>query len=380
MNHMKTIRKYIVFSFIGMTIATSCSDDKDEVATNIDKEVTFTTTVQTRALTNVITALKDGDAMGVYMTESNSVGADQQVKTNKVICQNGVWKGEPAIEMANGEKTYLFAAYPYQPTSSRPDIIPIDVKSQTDYLYSGSGASVSYDNPKAQLTMKHALSILAFNIKNENYAGEGKLQQISISGKPIYTSGTMNVSSGTVKGTSSGKYIQDCDATIQASGWEENIPDFFCIPFVSSGSDVTVTFKIDGEEYSSLLPKQGITGGMKYIFHLAFTSEGLILFPEQTKEISLNTDNDSMSLSSYSLLKVTHFNSSFKVPSYKGSGLIGKIFWGDGQEQAYDAAAEHSYGSDNSQLRTLTVETWGAIQEVALPDLIGISEIDISEF
>lgn len=156
---------------------------------------------------------------------------------------------------------------------------PIEITSQTDYLYSGSGVAVSRSNPKAVLTMKHALSALAFNIRNDNYAGEGKLQQISISGNPICTSGILDVPSGTIKGTVSAKYEYACNVNIQQDGWEENIPAFFCIPFSSSGSDVTVIFKIDSEDYSCQLPKYGILGGMKYIFYLSLTERGLTVFP-----------------------------------------------------------------------------------------------------
>lgn len=376
-NNMKALQRYILFIFV-IAVAVGCSDDKDETGGIGQKtEVSFTTEVQTRALTSVITSLKDNAAMSVFVTENGSLGAGQQANISKAVCRNGIWKGSPAIEVEAGAKVYLYATYPYQATADKPDAVPVEIETQTDYLYSGTGVAVSYEKPNVQLTMKHALSILAFNIKNENYAGAGKLQQITISGKPVYTSGKLNVSTGIVKGVSGGKYSRTCDAEIRSEGWEENLPDFFCIPFSSSGSDVTLSFKIDGDDYTCHLPKGGIVGGMKYIFYLAMTEQGLTIFPDQTKQISLNVDEDSMSLPGYSLLKITHDNAFFTLPSLKGNGLVGTILWGDGQNEEYGVTTEHTY--DGVQTRTVTVETWGT-EEVSLPDLAGISEIDLSEF
>lgn len=376
MNKMTAIQRYILLVLV-CAVVMACKDDDKEYAEEPATEVTFTTTVQTRAVANVVTKLEDGDAMNVFMAEETAVESLQQAKTYKAVCQGGVWKGTPAIEFGGSVKGYLYAVYPYQATSAKMNAVPVEITSQTDYLYSGGGVAVSPNSPKAVLTMKHALSALAFNIKNDNYAGEGKLQQISINGKPVCTSGTLDVSSGTVKGTVSAKYEYACDVNILQDGWEENIPAFFCIPFVSSGSDVTVTFKIDGEDYPCRLPKYGVSGGMKYIFYLSLTEQGLTIFPEQTKQISLNIDSDSMSIPSYSLLKITHDNALFTLPLLKGEGLVGTILWGDGQSEEYGVAAEHSY--ESAQVHIVTVETWGT-EEVSLTNLIGVSEIDLSEF
>ena len=101
------------------------------------------------------------------------------------------------------------------------------------------------------------------------------------------------------------------------------------------------------------------------------------MFPEQTKQISLNVDSDSMSIPNYSLLKIVHDNALFILPSFKGEGIVGTILWGDGKSEEYGATSEHSY--ENEQSHTVTVETWGT-EEVSLSSLVGISEIDLSDF
>lgn len=370
---MTAIQRYILFAIV-CAVVVACKDDKEFVEESLS-EVTFTTTVQTRAVTNVVTKLDDGDAMTVFMADETAV--ESQAKTYKSVCQGGVWRGTPVIELGDNAKGYLYAVYPYQATSVKLNAVPIEVKSQTDYLYSGSGVAVTHNNPRVVLTMKHALSALAFNIKKDNYAGEAQLQQISIYGKPVCTLGTLDVSSGVIKGTVVERYEYVCNVDIRQDGWQEDLPTFFCIPFISSGSDVTVMFKIDGEDYSCRLPKYAVAGGMKYIFYLSLTEQGLTIFPEQTKQISLNADSDSMSIPCYSLLKITHDNTFLTLPLLKGEGLMGTVFWGDGQSEEYGVTAEHSY--ESGQVHTVTVETWGT-EEVQLDNLIGISEIDLTQF
>lgn len=372
---MKTIQKYILFSFIGLS-AVACKDDKEEIIGGESVEVTFTTEVQTRALTEVTTDIeKDGETMNVFIFESSSITAGQEVPNSQATRQNGVWKSNPAIQLTSGQKKYIRAFYPYKANIGTPDAIAIDIK--TDYLYSNAAVQASYDKPSIKLTMKHALPILAFNIKKENYEGEGKLEQISIEGKNFYTEGTLNIASGDIKGTKQQKATMNCgNMTISAEGWKENIPDMFCIPFTSSGSDVNVTFKIDGKEYTCPLPKYGIAQGVKYIFRAALTTQGITIF-DNPELVSLNSDSDDMSQFSYGMLKIIHNSTSFTPPTFSGLNITGTIDWGDGNNEIYSTSAQHEY--ENSEEKTVTLEMWGA-SEFTLSEITGVNEIDLTGF
>ncbi|CDB11786.1 conserved domain protein [Bacteroides sp. CAG:633] len=373
---MKTIQKYILFSLIGLS-AVACKDDQEELGGGEKVEVTFTTEVQTRALTNVTTDIeKDGETMNVFVLESSSITSGQEVPTYQATRQSGSWKSNPALELTSGQKKYLRAFYPYSANIGTPDAIAIEINSQTDYLYTGTTVQATYEKPSVKLTLKHALPILAFNIKKENYDGEGKLEQITIEGKNFYTQGTLNIASGEIKGSTQEKFSITCNNTLSAEGWKEDMPDMFCIPFTSSGSDVNVTFKIDGKDYTCPLPKYGIAQGVKYIFRAAMTAKGITIF-DAPELVSLNSDNDDMSQFSYGMLRITHNSLTFTPPTFSGVNITGNIDWGDGKTEIYSTAAQHEYEKDGE--KTVTLEMWGA-EEVTLPKLTGVTEIDLTEF
>lgn len=77
-------------------------------------------------------------------------------------------------------------------------------------------------------------------------------------------------------------------------------------------------------------------------------------------------------------LRIVHTNRTFKIPVISGSGFsYGRISWGDGQEEAYQNDASHTY--QNEGTHTVSIELIGA-EEVSLPDLVGVTDLDLSQF
>lgn len=79
-----------------------------------------------------------------------------------------------------------------------------------------------------------------------------------------------------------------------------------------------------------------------------------------------------------SRFSLTHTNSTFSIPLFLGDNLKdGTIQWGDQQTEAYSQEAVHTYA--DPQAHTVVVEIRGA-EEVRLPDLVGVTAIDLTEF
>lgn len=369
------MKKSIYIYYILATSAliwSACSGDngiKEEPEPVVETiELTFTTDVQTRANVEVNTSLEDGESMNIY------VGGALKKASRK----NGIWSGEPSIIIPQNGSVSIQGAWPYNTSASSASAYPVDIESQKDYLYSGPTTKVTASNPKGNLIMKHAMAVLAFNINKESYSGNGKLEKIYIEGNNFYTKGSLNISTGNITGTTAGDYTLKTDVTIQSGGWTSNIPAFFCLPFSSSGENINLAFTIDGKDYTCKLPKYGIIGATKYIFRLAITDYGLMFFPEQTIIVSLNNDADTMPASNYAVLGVTHTNKIFTAPSITGTlTFTGRIHWGDGISENYTSTSTHNYS--NSETHQLNIETWDA-EEVSMKDLVGIKEIDLSEF
>lgn len=379
---MKRITYYL-FALLSVAFMTACSGGDEEFEQETPDtpqkpkitELTFTTTVQTRALPEVLTDLKDGSQMSIFVTYSNNTSATIM---NKAICSSGTWKASPSIELVDGVNIKFRAAYPYNASATSTSAVPVKVSEQKDYLYSSSEASVSKNFPTASITMHHAMSVLAFNIDKGSYKGDGKLQEIKLSGDGFFTEGNMNITTGSITGSAKGEYAKAINQDLIAGGFTSNIPALFTIPANSTGSNYLLTIKVDNKEYSCNLPKQTISGGNKYLFRLVLSENELYAFEELTEIVSLNADADDMPERKISTLKVKHSNKNMDVPIITGSeNLFGKIYWGDDQSEDYKSKASHKYTNEGTY--TITIESWGA-KELELENLSGISEIDLSNF
>lgn len=81
---------------------------------------------------------------------------------------------------------------------------------------------------------------------------------------------------------------------------------------------------------------------------------------------------------SVSRFTVTHTCPIFNIPLLVGSKLKdGTIQWGDQQTEDYSPDAVHIY--NDQQAHTVVVEIRG-VEEVQLQDLVGVTEIDLTEF
>lgn len=77
-------------------------------------------------------------------------------------------------------------------------------------------------------------------------------------------------------------------------------------------------------------------------------------------------------------LRIVHTNRTFSIPSIIGPYFnYGHISWGDGQEEVYQEEAVHTYQTEGSH--TVSVELLGA-EEVSLPNLVGVTDLDLTQF
>lgn len=77
-------------------------------------------------------------------------------------------------------------------------------------------------------------------------------------------------------------------------------------------------------------------------------------------------------------LRIVHTNRTFSIPSITGPYFnYGHILWGDGQEEVYQEEAVHTYQTEGSH--TVSVELLGA-EEVSLPNLVGVTDLDLTQF
>ena len=140
----------------------------------------------------------------------------------------------------------VYGYYPYNAVNSNGSAIDVETDSQTDYLYAAK-AFVSASQPKANLTMKHAMSLVSLVIKKNDYKGEGKVGKVEIVG--VQSAGKMDITSGLVAKTgASGTYTRNCDYILNDNSLTKN--RIITLPLkVLDTSGITIKVTVDGREF-----------------------------------------------------------------------------------------------------------------------------------
>lgn len=364
--------KYRIFPLLtaAMLLHAACSDD---TPAPMPVEVTLTTEVYTRAQVN--TSLDEATQLTVLATLNDSKQSVTPTMQNMQFTRQGTqWTAASGLTLMPSQSLSLQACYPAV-TATDPSAVPVSSAMQ-DVLYSGSPVTLTYDNPSAHLTMKHALSLFSFNVASTADATAGTLKSLSVLNVP--SQGTLNLSTGQVNVERKGDFTLTVGKTLNREGWSNDLPGFFVLP--GDMSSIKFTVQTDEGKFECSVPTMAIEGGNQYIFHLVVSSVGVTLLADQTQVVSLNKKDDAINVSGQSLLRITHKGAYyFTLPTFTSdTNLTGNINWGDGQAETLVQGTEHEYSS-NTTPYTVIIETWNA-QSVTIPSLNNVQSIDFSDF
>lgn len=261
-----------------------CSDEKLPVAA--EHQLTVEAVLEGSDLTKAVkTAWSDNDKIGLFVKQSSNISsADYGDVNGQVVTYfNGTaWNLSPAVSLS-ATPAYVYGYYPYSNTESDGGAINVSLASQTDYLYSGTAQQASSSNATVALTMKHALTLLSFNIKKSGYIGTGNLTSVVVrnkSGMQKWVSqGTLDISSGTITASAYDAFTLNCNKTIEAAGWTTDLPYIMAFPFsTGAASEVEVEFMVDGKSYVIALPNSvSFQAGSKYILTLTINSGSMVM-------------------------------------------------------------------------------------------------------
>ena len=78
------------------------------------------------------------------------------------------------------------------------------------------------------------------------------------------------------------------------------------------------------------------------------------------------------------VLRVTHENAVFTMPSFKGTVTSGMIYWGDGLSEEYSENLVHDYGRKSEMTVEIVLQGGDDDHRVRFENITGITEIDLS--
>lgn len=281
----------------------SCNNE-DEVVTpskgqtgdlRIQTEITSAET-GLRSTKAALSSFPEGSALSLFVTNGTLGSNYPQGPYNNVKAEykSGKWELAPAVKLGDTPAT-VFAFYPYN-TSYTNGTANMNVyhTNQVDYMY-GTNAEgqgdINRENPNVRIRMKHALSLLQFNIKKMNYPGEGKLTRVEVSnatGKGDLKSGaSLNLATGELTyydSQFSPAFIEDVNGLYTITDTEptedKDFQEVMVLPVVKTNSagSVMIRFFIDGDIYTYNVPydtkwKQGT----KYFYNVTFNGTELVV-------------------------------------------------------------------------------------------------------
>lgn len=216
--------------------------------------LSFNATLENMQARAIVESFKSGDQIGVFADTQNNV---------PYVYDGKAWKEETKIEIK--QKMDVFAYYPYTTSVTTSEQIPVDVTTQTDYLY-GTG-SCGIGTPNVSVTMKHALSLVRIVIKKNDYNKEGKVERVAINN--IATLATLNAQTGVVNSNN-----REENASLQIGGNylldDKNLvtSEAILVP-VGSAEGITASLVIDGEEFTYSFPSEHVwEQGLSYTYTL----------------------------------------------------------------------------------------------------------------
>jgi len=252
--------KKIILVFLSTISLISCND-KVETSSLLE----ISASVATRSVAD----FSENDSIGLFVQKTNgTIYNDCDCSLNaKAVYNSGKWNILQNIRIG-ADTGSVFAYYPYNTSVTDYKNIPVETDTQTDYLYSDK-ASVVATQPKANLTMKHAMSLVSFQISRNNYPGAGVISHIKITGIP--TTGILDISNGTIEAGEKSSFSHDCNITLAAA---PITVDFIAIPCNSVG--VVAEFTVDGKTYTYKFPTGALEKGKTYTYSLSLNYTELL--------------------------------------------------------------------------------------------------------
>lgn len=232
----------------------------------------------------IITSFTDNDKIGIFLTngELGSNYQDDANAANLPATYRGSWKVDKEISIT--EPGVAYAYYPYSNKVTDGAAVPVEITSQTDYLYARK-AAVSKENPIAEVGMKHALSLVSVRIRKNDYQYEGRLTKVEVI--DVLKEGTMNIATGAVSGSGS-PTTYSVEQNLLLDDGELEKTKMIMLPVTVGAASGNMRFQITVDEKIYLwdIPKSHIwEAGKEYTYTL-----NLGKVPEEHPDLELDVD------------------------------------------------------------------------------------------
>ena len=241
-------------------------------------EISMSTAELTKGLIKD-TKLPDGSSVGITIKDDYGVYTGELFTNVKYTAEmesgNQVWSSDSPV-MLTSETGTLFSYYPYAEACT--DITAFSIRAnstvQTDFMW-GIPVSVSKDNRKATLVMKHALAAVRITYVRGTYSGTGNVSKVSFGGNCIAVAGTLDATDGSISNLAGkGTMLTPPQITTTLSSTLQEF-ELIVIPRGEKQGKIVIT--IDGKDYTLEFGDIDLHQGQITQFHLTVNDGELSL-------------------------------------------------------------------------------------------------------
>lgn len=241
-------------------------------------ELTMSTAELTKGLIKD-TRLPDGSSVGITIKDDYGVYTGELFTNVKYTANqesgNQVWSSDSPV-MLSSETGTAYAYYPY--AESCTDISAISIRAnstvQTDFMW-GIPVSVSKDNRKAKLVMKHALAAVRITYVRGTYSGTGNVSKVSFGGNCIAVAGSLDATDGSISDLAGkGTMLTPPQITTTLSS---TLQEFELIVIPTGEKQGKIVITIDGKDYTLEFGDIDLRQGQITQFHLTVNDGELSL-------------------------------------------------------------------------------------------------------
>ena len=284
-------------------VFTACTDD--EVVNQTDKaplQVSVNTSLakQSRAIVHG-EWLPSGSTIGVSLFDTEGDDYDEQGYYNIQYKATGVeedqvWSSMGVTPAVSANEAVLVAYHPYNDDEDlNITAIPVEIASQTDYMYSGPVTGITNAAPKADIVLDHALTAIRIKLVLGDFTGDASVSEIAVASPGLASAATLNAADGSLNNIAGqgDKFTLPVDFELMAGGTDNDI--MFVSDVAVELGVTTVSATIGGKKYTAGIEfDEAYKQGYIYTYTLTLNNSGFAVTKVNVKPWETGTDDSAL--------------------------------------------------------------------------------------
>ena len=171
--------------------------------------------------------------------------------------------------------------------------MPVEIASQTDYMYSGPVTGITNATPKADIVLDHALTAIRVKLVLGDFTGDASVSEIAVASSGLASTAILNAVDGSLDNIAGqgDKFTLPVDFDLVAGGTDNDI--MFVSDVAVATGVTTVSATIGGKKYTAGIEfdeayKQG------YIYTLTLNNSGFAVTKVNVKPWETGTDDSAL--------------------------------------------------------------------------------------